>query len=335
MFEKLHAFADMGRTQGITVSASVAIVGALTSTAQVNLYHLLYFTIILAFGHLSLNIYIALGDLKKDSLTYVPSRNPVYSGILTKKEAENFVKISIIIMTIMVLSLFYVIDFNSALLSLLCFIPAYAWLMWYGWHGKKYIFSYDFSFSVGYIFTVLFGVFAVSGNPTIYTWIFIGVVILAASAFAQWENGLKDVDSDRADEVKSFAVITGIKNNQRLHFTHPFYLYGVLLKVLFIIFCFTAYWQFNNIYYLLFILVYGIPSQIFIMYRFLVKKKPIDHRKTILLDVALSGILAYSTIIGKTGILWFLFLALYLIIGYLIGSFFQSKSEFKFGRFSK
>ena len=66
MFEKLRAFADMGRTQGVTTSASVTIVGALTSTAQIEWYHLVYFTILIAIGHMTLNIYIALSDLKID-----------------------------------------------------------------------------------------------------------------------------------------------------------------------------------------------------------------------------------------------------------------------------
>ena len=87
-------------------------------------------------------------------------------------------------------------------------IPAYGSLLWYGWKGKKVAFSYDFSFSISYSFFVLFGVFAVGGFPTMYTWIFIGVVIFAATAFAQWENGLKDVDADRSVGVKSFAVVT-------------------------------------------------------------------------------------------------------------------------------
>lgn len=335
MFEKLRAFADMGRTQGITTSASVTIVGALTSTAQIEWYHLVYFTILLAIGHMTLNIHIALSDLKIDDHTYVPSRNPVISGVLSKKEAKSFVNGGIIALTILVLSLFFFIEFNYALLAGLCSIPAYAWLAWYGWKGKKYVPSYDFSFSVSYAFAVLFGVFVLGGMPTMYTWIFIGVVIFAATAFAQWENGLKDADADKSDGVRSFAILTGVKNNVKLHFTHPYFLYGILLKSLFILFCFLSYLQDKNIYYLLFILLYGIPSQAFVMYRFLTLEKAIDHRKTILFDVTFAGILAYSTVFGKTGIWWILFLVLYLIVGYLIGSAFQSKSEFKFGRFSK
>ena len=92
---------------------------------------------------------------------------------------------------------------------------------------------------------------------------------------------------------------------------------------------------YQNIYYLLFLIFYGIISQVFIMYRFLTKEKPIDHRKTILLDVAFAGILGYSVIIGKTGVIPIVLLIIYLIGGYLVGSAFQLSCEFKFSRFSK
>jgi 4-hydroxybenzoate polyprenyltransferase len=335
VFEKLRALADIGRTHGITTTASVAIVGALTSTAYVEWYNIVYFTIISCFAHMAVTTFIALGDIDLDSQTYVPSRNPISTGDLSKKEAVDFVYIGTIATVILVLLLCLYYEYSYFLMALICFIPSYGWMLWYGWRGKRYLVSYDFSFAVAYSFLVLFGVFAVGGLPTIYTWIFIGVVFFAAGVFSQWENGLKDADADRIDGVKSLAVLTGVKNNMRLHLTHPYFLYGMLLKTLFIFFCFLAFWQYQNIYYLLFILIYGIPSQVFIMYRFLTREKAIDHRKTILLDVTFAGILAYSTIIGKTGIEWVLFLVVYLIVGYLIGSAVQSKSEFKFGRFSQ
>ncbi len=335
MFQKLRAFADIGRTQGITTTASIVIVGALTSTINIEWYHIIYFTVLSTFAHMALNTHIALGDITLDAQTYVPSRNPVSSGILSKKEAKNFFYGGTIICILLTLILFYYYDYVSAFITLLCFIPSYGALIWYGWKGKKYVFSYDFSFSISYAFFVLFGVFAIGGLPTIYTWIFIGVIIFAATAFAQWENGLKDVDADRIAEVKSLAVITGVKNNKKLHFSHPYFIYGCILKTGFIIFCFIAFLYYKNVYYLLFILLFGIPTQMFILYRFLVKKKPIDHRKTILLDVTFSGILAYSVIIGKTDILPFSLLIPYLIIGYLIGSAIQLNCEFKFSRFTR
>ncbi len=334
MFEKLRAFADIGRTQGITTTASIAIVGALTSTAIFHWYHVVYFTILATISHMALNTYIALGDIELDAHTYVPSRNPVSSGILSRKEAMSFVYGGTLTCLFLIAILLFVDDVLSILMMFLCFIPAYGSLLWYGWKGKKYLISYDFSFSVSYSFFVLFGVFAIGGLPTTYTWIFIGVVIFAATAFAQWENGLKDVDADRFAGVKSLAVVTQVKNNKKLTVTHPYFLYGCLLKIGFLFFVFSAFWLNKDLYYLAFILIYGVPSQVYILYRFATLEKPQDHRRTILLDVTFAAILGYSVIVGKTGILPILLLIVYLIGGYLLGSLVQSNCEFKFGRFS-
>jgi 4-hydroxybenzoate polyprenyltransferase len=334
MLGKLQAFADIGRTQGITTTASIAIVGALTSTIPVVWYHIVYFTIIAAIAHMVLNTYIALGDIELDAHTYVPSRNPISSGILSLKEAKSFVLGGSLTCLALIIVLVFVVNWFSVLIALLCFIPAFGSLIWYGWRGKKYLISYDFSFSVSYSFFVLFGVFAIGGQPTLYTWLFIGVVIFAATAFAQWENGLKDVDADRFAGVKSLAVVTQVRNNKKLTATHPYFLYGCLLKAGFLLFVFLAFWYSRNMYYLAFILLYGVPSQIFIMYRFATLQTPQEHRHTILLDVTFAAILGYTVILGKTGILPIILLIVYLVGGYLIGSQFQSNCEFKFRRFS-
>ena len=333
MFEKLRAFADIGRTQGITTTASIAIVGAITSTVTVQWYHIVYFTVLATISHMALNTYIALGDIELDAKTYVPSRNPVTCGILSRKEAIRFVYGGTLASLLLIAVLLFTDDVMSILLMFLCFIPAYGSLLWYGWRGKKYPISYDFSFSISYSFFVLFGVFAVGGLPTTYTWIFIGIVIFAATAFAQWENGLKDVDADRFAGVKSFAVLTQVKNNKKLTPRHPYFLYGSLLKTGFLFFVFLTFWYTKDLYYLLFILIYGVPSQIFIMYRFATLEKPQEHRRTILLDVTFAAILGYSVIFEK-GILPIVLLIVYLIGGYLLGSLIQTNCEFKFGRFS-
>ncbi len=323
MFEKLRMFADIGRTQGITTTASIAIVGALTSTASVEWYHIVYFTILAIISHMALNTFIALGDIELDAHTYVPSRNPLSIGLMSKKEALLFVYGGTLTCILLIVILFLSLDRLSVLMCFLCFLPAYGSLLWYGWKGKKVVVSYDFSFSISFSFFV-----------PMYTWIFIGIIIFAATAFAQWENGLKDVDADRSVGVKSLAVVTHVKINEKLHGTHPYFLYGCTLKVGFLLFSFFAWWYTNNLYYLLFLIIYGIPSQIFIMYRFVTKQSPVEHRKTILLDVTFAAILGYSTIIGKTGIVPIALLVIYLIGGYLIGSLIQSNCEFKFGRFS-
>lgn len=335
MLEKLRAFADMGRTQGVTTSGTILLCGALTSTAALQWYHIIYFTILIGFSHMALNVHIALGDTVLDSNTYVPSRNPVTEGTLTLKEAQNFVYITTLISLLMIFALYFFLDFKYFLLTLACFPPSYLSLVWYGSGGKRYLLSYDYSFSVSYSFTVLFGAFAIGGLPTYYTWVFIGIVIFAPTAFAQWENGFKDVDADRSVGVRSLAAVSGIRNNRKIPVSHPYFLYGVTLKVFFVLFCFLAYLDFRNIYFLAFLLIYGIPSQVYIMYRFATKELAIDHRRTILLDVTLAAILGFTALVGNIGVWWLLFLVVYLIGGYLVGSAMQSNCEFKFGRFAK
>lgn len=335
MFEKFRAFADIGRAQGITVTGSVAICGALSSTANVYWYHIVYFTLIAIFYHTALNTYIAKGDVYLDSHTYIPERNPMLSGKLKEKEAMEYVYFGTIIFFILVAPFFFAPRYNLkfVLPTFLCLLLAYIWLIWYGYKGKKMVFSYDFSFSVSWIFLVLFGVFAVGGTPTRYTLFFILVTIFATTAFAQWENGLKDVDADRSDGVKSFAVLSNVKSGKRLEL-HPYLIYGIVLKTCFLGSCLLAYLACKNIYYLIFILFYGVLSQAFILWRFATKDRPVEHRKTILFDVTLSSILIYSVMFGKIGIIPVVLLIIYLIIGYLIGSALQSECEFKFGRFS-
>ena len=118
-------------------------------------------------------------------------------------------------------------------------------------------------------------------------------------------------------------------------FPFPYYLYGLGLKIGFLICCFVTLYYFNSVYYLMFLLLYGVPSQLYIMYRFTAFKQAIDHRKTILLDVTFAAILGYSVIIGKAGLLLYLLLIPYLIVGYLIGSAVQLNCEFKFSRFAR
>jgi 4-hydroxybenzoate polyprenyltransferase len=333
--QRFQAYMDLGRAQGITTTASVAICGALSSTAPLQWYHIIYFTIISALLHAVLNIYIALGDIELDAQTYVPTRNPVTDGRLSQKDALTAVYTGSAAGFIAILPFFLVPQYPIyfVLPTVICVGLAYFWLIWYGYKGKKVLFSYDFAFSVSYAFWVLFGVFAIGGMPTIYTWLFIGVVVTAATAFAQWENGLKDVDADRAVGVQSFAVRLGVRANNRLHLTHPYFIYGVGLKTGFILCCILAYLMSMNTYYLLFVLFYGVPTQTYIMWRFMTLSKPIEHRKTILLDVPLSAMLAFSVIATKTGAIPVAMLMLYLIGGYFIGSMLQSECEFKFGRF--
>jgi len=358
---KFRAWMDLGRAQGISTTASIAIIGALTSTAplaifdlrspgKLDLFSIIGFILISCFSHTVPNCYIELGDLPLDSKIPESSMKPIVSGILKKDEVMWFVRLGLVASFVLCFIFFM-------RLEVLIFLGLSAfWVMWYGsGPGKRIYGSYDFSFSMAYAFYVLFAVFAV-GQPTIYTWLFIGVVVTGGTAFAQWENGLKDIDADRATGVKSFAVLTGVKGNKRLSATHPFMLYGYLLKIGMLLCCFGALYEMFvrgtmldgpivaalglggklqlYIPYAIFLFTYGFGSQVFLMKRFLKHRTRLGIRRTILFDVPLSALAGFSVVLGMTTSLTLFLVVVFLIGGYFIGSGLQYGTEFKFGRYN-
>jgi 4-hydroxybenzoate polyprenyltransferase len=343
---RFRAWCDLGRTQGISTSASIAIIGAMTSTAELDFWALgsstaldlvdiMGFTIIALFAHTVPNCYIELGDLPLDRLIKESYSKPVVSGVLKEKQVMWYVRLGLVASWIACLIFF------PGFLPMLFLALSALGVMWYGnGIGKRIPVSYDYSFSVAYGFLTLFGVYAV-GTPTVYTWIFMGIVVTGGTAFAQWENGLKDVEADRSTGVKSFAVLTGVRAKKKLTWSHPFIVYGVAVKAVFLAFCFWAFFEiyradeFWGSVYLIFLLTYGIGSQAFLMWRFVNLRTRLDIRKTILMDVPLSAMVGFSVVAGPHGAIPLLLLMVFLIGGYMLGSKLQYGTEFKFGRYDK
>jgi 4-hydroxybenzoate polyprenyltransferase len=359
---KFRAWMDLGRAQGISTTASIAIIGALTSTAPVRFFDLaspssfdlvdiIGMTIISIFAHTVPNCYIELGDLPLDSRIKESSMKPVVSGVLTKNEVKWFVRCGLIASWI---SCFI---FFPSIVAMTFLALSALWVMWYGnGLGKRIAGSYDYAFSFAYSFFTLFGVFAV-GEPTIYTWFFIGIAITGGTAFAQWENGLKDVDADRAAGVRSFAVLSGVKAKKGLSPGHPYMIYGYAIKIAMLLFCFLALFEMYNTEvmlegpavellgldgimpiaypYLMFLVLIGIGTQVFLMRRFLKHRTRLGIRKTILMDVPMSALVGFSVIIGMVNFMTLFLVIVFLIGGYFVGSALQYGTEFKFGRYAK
>lgn len=327
VFGLIRAFMDLGRVHGISTTASMALIGALTSTGSLEWQGVLGIILVSCFAHAAPAAYMELNDVELDSHILESSRKPLVCGRLSKKDAKIFIIVGL------ALSFTLAILFFPNLPMLMALFLSAVWVMWYcSGFGKRMLFSYDFSFAVAYAFYGLFGALAI-GNPTVYTWIFMGCIALEGGMFAQWENGLKDVDADRGVGIRSFAASLNISSGTTLTFFHPYFVYGLCIKILFLILCFIAYLQFVSTYYFIFLLLYGIPSQIYIMWRFLTKHRRLDRRKTILMDVPLSAILGFSVVVGKVGIIPVILVILFLIGGYLKGSLWEGGTEFKFMRY--
>jgi len=330
-------FNDMGRAQGITTTAAFAMGGALSASVSIGWHHIVLITLTSAVFHESLNIFIAKGDLVLDAHTYTPDRNAVVTGDLSMADVmRGFWMLAFLTFTMPVFFAFT--NLSSAADILMMYIMlgmGFLFLIWYGYRGKRYLVSFDWTFSASFFFWTLFGVYAIGGRPTEWTWYFMLPVIFVGTAFAQWENGLKDVQGDIAAGVRSFAIWMGFKPNMRIGFSHPYFVYGVMLKVGMLAGCILAYLAAPDPLYAIFLAFYAVPAMGFVLYRFATKVRAIDHRRTILYDVPLTAIIAFSTLIGKVGWLPILALICYVIIGYLAGSSVQENCEFKFGRSKK
>lgn len=327
MLQKLKAYMDLGRVHGISTTASIALIGALSSTGNLDLVSAIVIIVISCFAHTAPAAYMELNDIELDSQIPESSKKPLVCGAVTKREAKLFILFGIV--TSFSLAILF---FPRAIVIVTLSLSA-LWVMWYcSGVGKRILFSYDYAFAAAYSFYALFGALAI-GAPTIYTWIFIVIVAVQGGMFAQWENGLKDVDADRRVGINSIATQLNISSTTSLKISHPYFMYGLGIKITFLLFCFIAYLQFLSVYYLAFLLMYGIPSQIYIMYRFLTNRSRLELRKTILLDVPISGVIGFSIIVGKAGVLPIVLILLFLVAGYLKGSLWQYGTEFKFARY--
>ncbi len=350
-WRRFRAWGDLGRAQGISTTAAVAIIGALTTLQPfvwrlhpgpgIDLVDVIAFILVSIGAHAAPNAYIELGDYPLDSRIPESRRKPIVSGIIQPRQVLWFVGAGVAISIVLSILMFpaggaapFTLSPNLPMLGALA-VAALA-VMWYGTGmGKGSAGSYDYAFSLAYGAFVLFGAFAV-GTPTEWTWVWVGIIATAGTAFAQWENGLKDVAADRAVGVRSFAVLTGVRDGVRLGAGHPFLLYGIFLKAAFLFFAFYAAFLFppaDRLPYLLLLVLYGVPSQVFLLWRFATRRRRLDARRGILLDVTLTAFAGFAFTAGLVGWAGYLGLMAFLIVGYLVGSFCQYGTEFKFGRY--
>ncbi|UCE74420.1 MAG: UbiA prenyltransferase family protein [Methanomassiliicoccales archaeon] len=171
MTEKIKAYADLARVHGVSVTASMSLLGALTSTAGLNFITAAYLVIIGFFTHISLNALNELKDVEIDSQIPESSLKPLVRGVISIENAKKFVMTSIIVLFLLLFMLFPRPE------AIIVFLMSYIWLFWYCWGiGKRISYSFDISFAAGYTLFALFGTYAV-GNPTIYTWILMGAMV--------------------------------------------------------------------------------------------------------------------------------------------------------------
>ena len=321
-FGKFRAFMDVGRVQGVSTTAAIALLGAFTSTRAPTLGAMFWLVVIAAFAHAGGAAINELWDRKLDASLEELARKPMVSGALSVAEAKAFIAACIAV----ALSLAFIMFGFAAFLAILI---SCIWLVWYCTSGKRTFLANDFAFSVGYPAFALFGALA-AGLPTSLTPVFMGIVA-AVSAFSQWENGLKDADNDRKFGIPSLAVRSGVSSEKGLRAGHPFFIYGVGIKLVFVALCIVpVLLRPVPALYLGLVLIMGVPDQLLTMRMFLGKKARADYVKAILADVPLSWLVGSAIAVLCAGWQVYIGLTVFLVAGYLVGSALQSGAEFRF-----
>jgi len=194
------------------------------------------------------------------------------------------------------------------------------------------------------VFYTVYGLYAI-GQPTSISYVMIAAIFIA-TVFDQWINEMKDVDSDSKFGIKSVPYLLKYKIGQRLTIANPLIIYALSLKLAFIV-VYLVPILFHlvpptNIYpisllglplYFFIFLIVGIPTQAYVIYLLFGKHTRGIWVKILVLDVESTVILGPILIIDIVGGQIVLYLILYIVLGYFIGSFLQYGAELKFGKY--
>jgi 4-hydroxybenzoate polyprenyltransferase len=315
---------DIGRIQGVSSTAVIAILGAYTSTGTPSPVDWLKFLIVSALCHFSAASMNEYCDKELDSKVKELSNKPMVKGILTGNEALSF---SIFTLFAGIIAAIYFFPKPPALIILLF---SGMILFSYDLVGKKIFLWYEVALSIGLSLYVLFGIYAI-GEPTPISWI-VFIFIFIYSLFGQWENEMKDVDADRILKIPSFAVLSGYTITKKLTLHDPILLYGIAVKVILnIIYLLPFILGMTTGTYLYIFLFIGLPAQTFIIYHLFGEHTRKDFIKIMMIDLAVTWILGTSLVLDKAGYYVFTALVLFSFLGYRIGSSLQRGAEFKFG----
>ncbi|MFA5772227.1 MAG: UbiA family prenyltransferase [Thermoplasmata archaeon] len=333
VLKKFRGLMDVGRVQGVSLTALVSLLGAYSSTGGIRFIDWLAFIFIAFFAHSSgaaVNEYM---DIELDSMVPELSKKPLVSGVLSPKGVLAY------IVTAFAISLVSVIIFFNWT-ALLIFVLSYAIIIGYNVFGKKIPAFNEFLFPLGYAVYLFFGAYAI-GAPTALSFI-MSASLFFATSFGQWLNSVKDADFDKRAGIKSFASLWKSGSDDPLTLRNPSLVLGLCIKALFLTLLSIPLLvgmfppaRFGFPIYLFIFVFICLPSQALIIKKLFGIRKREEFVKVMVLDTALSGIMGPIILIDVIGADNVLLLVLFLLVGYAIGSFVQSGAEFKFKRVSR
>jgi len=313
--DRIRAFLELGRTHGALLTAYCGVVGLLASPNVVDpggadLHLLVKMTIIGIFIHFYGCAINELRDIELDAKVAEISHKPLVSGRVSEKEGQFFCAFALFMAAFLFAIWFPVVEANLVFLVALFFGGAYS--IW----GKYTPWAYEFTLGTFGFFFVLAGALAV-GEVNLLVWIVAGEVFLAMN-YSIYDAGIKDADTDRTDNVPTRAVIWGYKHGDAIDVKHPLFKFAVLLKVavlgLYAIPIITTYMAPHllemPVEFIVAFFVMIIPSQVFVLYRLLGTHTRLSLTRYVVLDLALSWLMAPLLFIDILGLIgWIVFFA--------------------------
>ncbi|UCE38457.1 MAG: UbiA prenyltransferase family protein [Thermoplasmata archaeon] len=321
-FDKFRYYMGLGRIQGASTTAAVSILGAYTACGNVPPRDIILLIVIGFFSHSSGAALNEICDKKLDSKVPGLSGKPLVKGAISTIEAYAFVLFGLFF------NLFLIVYFFPTKAALV-FVISYAVVALYSFKAKYVPIAFEITFPFGYALYSFFGVFAV-GHPTPISWI-VFISILLALVFNQWQNEMKDVDTDRMLNIPSMASRLNYTLGKKLKLKDPLILYALCLKFIFygIYLLPLLFHLVSPIYFILF-LIFGIPTQGYLIRNLFRMRRRSDWVKSMILDMTLTWILGPLLIIDIIGVIGVLGLLYLVIAGYFLGSLIEKGSEFKF-----
>jgi 4-hydroxybenzoate polyprenyltransferase len=321
-FEKFRYYLGLGRVQGASTTAAVSILGAYTAAGHLGILDLF---ILLAVGLLSHSTGAAINeicDMELDSKVPQLSRKPLVSGKVTQIQAISFVLLGLFLN-------FLIIIYFYPTMAVLVFLLSYSIVTFYSIKGKYKPVASEISFPFGYALYSIFGAVAL-GSPTTLSWI-VFICIFLALLFNQWQNEMKDVDTDRTLDLPTMANRRGYTLGRKLSLKDPLVVYALCLKFIFFgIYLVPLLFQLVTPIYLILFLIIGIPTQAYLIRNIFRIRSRDQWVKSMILDMTLSWILGPLLIIDIIGILGIIGLLFLVIAGYFLGSLIEKGSEFKY-----
>ena len=292
LVKSIKDYLKLGRLFGASNTFGAILLGAFTSTTGITVLDAGKLLLIAIFGQAFMGAMNEYCNIEEDKNNPQYKYKPLVRGDITPRNALIFMLFSFIMMILLS------IVFYPNLLSLIVIILATAFGTFYNIKGKYVAWAYDFSLSIGTFFLVIYGAMT-RGEITSIT-IVAAICAFFVNVYAEWINGMKDVDIDRKFNVPSTAVRWGYSYNKHLSLKDPNFLYFIWIVVsIDIVYSMPFLLNLLSPTYFYIFLFIGTPIQCYLIYKLFGKQNKESLRIHPLLFLGSMHFLAFVLVIDK------------------------------------